>query len=289
MSRRLFCFGVGQSARALAARLGAAGWDLAGSTRNPDKVSELSAAGYDAFVFEGETPLPTSVLAGATHILISISPGEDGDVVLARHREDIASLDGLEWVGYLSATSVYGNHDGGWVDEDTPARPSGPRGRRRAEAEQGWLQLAHDSGIPAHVFRLAGIYGPDNNPLRALKAGTAKRIVKPGQRFSRIHVDDIAAVLEASINRPNPGRIYNVADDEAAPPQEVVAYAAELLGVDPPPEIPFDSAQLSDMARSFYRDNKRVSNARIKEELGVTLAYPTYREGLRALAAELSR
>ncbi|MCG8505944.1 MAG: SDR family NAD(P)-dependent oxidoreductase, partial [Sphingomonadales bacterium] len=139
----------------------------------------------------------------------------------------------------------------------------------------------------AHVFRLAGIYGPDNNPLRALKAGTAKRIVKPGQRFSRIHVDDIAAVLEASINRPNPGRIYNVADDEAAPPQEVVAYAAELLGVDPPPEIPFDSAQLSDMARSFYRDNKRVSNARIKEELGVTLAYPTYREGLRALAAEL--
>ncbi|MCG8505967.1 MAG: SDR family oxidoreductase [Sphingomonadales bacterium] len=283
----MFCFGVGQSARALAARLGAAGWDLAGSTRNPDKVSELSAAGYDAFVFEGETPLPTGVLAGATHILISISPGEDGDVVLARHREDIASLDGLEWVGYLSATSVYGNHDGGWVDEDTPARPSGPRGRRRAEAEQGWLQLAHDSGIPVHVFRLAGIYGPDNNPLRALKAGTAKRIVKPGQRFSRIHVDDIAAVLEASINRPNPGRIYNVADDEAAPPQDVVAHAAELLGIDPPPEIPFDSAQLSDMARSFYRDNKRVSNARIKEELGVALAYPTYREGLRALAAEL--
>lgn len=287
MSRRLFCFGVGQSARALAARLGPSGWDLAGTTRTPDKVAELSAAGFDAFVFDGETPLPAGALGGATHMLISVLPGEGGDVVLARHGAEIAALKGLEWLGYLSATSVYGDHDGGWVDEETPVRPSGPRGRRRAEAEQAWLKLAQDSGVPAHVFRLAGIYGPENNPLRALKAGTAKRIVKPGQRFSRIHVDDIAAVLEASINRPNPGRIYNVADDEAAPPQDVVAHAAELLGVDPPPEISFDAAELSDMARSFYRDNKRVSNARIKEELGVTLTYPTYREGLRALAAEL--
>ena len=287
MSRRLFCFGVGQSARALAARLGASAWGFAGTTRNPDKASELASPGFDVFVFDGESPLPTDALAGTTHMLISIAPGENGDVVLARHREDIAALRGLEWLGYLSATSVYGDHDGGWVDEETPVRPSGLRGQRRAEAEQAWLRLAHDSGVPVHVFRLAGIYGPDNNPLRSLKAGTARRIVKPGQRFSRIHVDDIAAVLEASINRHDPGRIYNVADDEAAPPQEVVAHAAGLLGVDPPPEIPFDAAELSDMARSFYRDNKRVSNARIKKELGVTLAYPTYREGLRALAAEL--
>jgi nucleoside-diphosphate-sugar epimerase len=204
--------------------------------------------------------------------------------VIDQHGGDIAALSGsLKWAGYLSTTGVYGDRGGETVAETADLRPSTVRGERRVAAEGGWCGLWRDHGVPVHLFRLAGIYGPGRNALATVKGGQARRIVKPGQIFSRIHLDDISTILEASMARPNPGAAYNLCDDEAAPPQDVIAYACEMLGVDPPPEIPFEEADLSAMARSFYAENKRVSNERIKRELGVNLAYPDYRAGLRAL------
>lgn len=288
---RLFCFGLGFSARTLAARKRAAGWRVAGTTRDPDRAEALAAEGIEGFVFSDERPLadPAAALAGTTHLLVSAPPGAGGDPVLTAHGATIAALPGLAWVGYLSTTGVYGDRDGGWVDETGALTPSGERGRRRVEAEAGWLALHRRHGLPVHLFRLAGIYGPGRSQLDSVAAGRARRIVKPGQVFSRIHVEDIATVLEASMARPNPGAAYNVCDDEAADPAEVVAFAAGLLGLAPPPAVPFDKAELSPMAASFYEDNKRVSNRRIKEELGVVLRYPDYRSGLRALLAERTR
>ena len=197
---------------------------------------------------------------------------------------EIARLPTLDWVGYLSTVGVYGNSAGAVVDESAQPHPNNERTRARVVAESAWLALGEEMGRPAQVFRLAGIYGPGRSALDKLRAGTARRIVKPGQVFNRIHVEDIASVLEASIARPRAGAIYNVADDEPAPPEDVVAYAAELLAIEPPPEVPFEEADLTPMARSFYGDSRRVSNALIKSELGVRLAYPNYRQGLKALA-----
>jgi len=284
-TRRLFCFGLGYCARVLAARLRAEGWRIAGTVRGADEAARLSASGIEAFVFAPGAPLagPRDALAGTTHLLSSIPPEASGDSVIARHGADIAACRELAWVGYLSTTGVYGDRGGGWVDEETRPMPSGARGQRRVAAEEAWRELGRGHGIPIHVFRLAGIYGPGRNALVDVRAGTARRVHKPGQVFGRIHVDDIAAVLAASMAHPRPGSIYNVCDDLPAPPDQVVSYACELLGVAPPPLVPFDSAGLSPMARSFYRDNKRVSNRRIKDELGVRLAYPDYRAGLKAL------
>jgi len=284
---RLFCFGLGYSAQGLARRLLARGWSVAGTTRSDDKAACLTGEGIEVHLFDRGRPLddPAAALAGVTHLLSSVPPDEAGDPVLDHHRPDIAPLESLAWLGYLSTTGVYGDRGGGWVDEDAERTPTGERGRRRVAAEDAWLDLWERDGLPVHLFRLAGIYGPGRSALEGVRDGTAKRIDKPGQRFSRIHVADIAAALDASIARPRPGAAYNLCDDEPAPPQEVIAYACELLGREPPPLVPFDRAELSAMARSFYRDNKRVSNARIKEELGVELAYPSYRDGLRAILA----
>jgi nucleoside-diphosphate-sugar epimerase len=280
---RLFCFGLGYTALALARGLMAEGWSIAGTTRNADKQSELASEGYEVLLFDRDRPLhdAAAALASATHVLTSVGPDEAGDPVLAHHLADLRRCATLEWVGYLGTTGVYGDRAGAWVDEADPVTPTMPRTRRRVAAEGHWLA----SGLPVHIFRLAGIYGPGpgRNALDAVRAGTARRIVKPGQVFGRIHVDDIAQVLRASIARPNPGAIYNVADDEPAPPQDVIAFACALLGVAPPPEVPYEQADLSPMARSFYADNRRVCNARIKDELGVRLRYPTYRDGLRAI------
>jgi len=288
-SGRLFCFGLGYSALALARRLLAQGWSVAGTTRSEDKAEFLSAEGIEVHLFDRGRPLenPAAALAGTSHLLSSVPPDAAGDPVLGHHRSDIAAFESLAWLGYLSTTGVYGDRGGDWVDEESELTPTGERGRRRAAAEEAWLDLWERDALPVHLFRLAGIYGPGRSALESVRNGAARRIDKPGQVFSRIHVDDIAAVLRASIARPRPGAAYNLCDDEAAPPQEVIAYACELLGREPPPLVPFQEAQLSDMARSFYRDNKRVSNARIKDELGVALAYPNYREGLRALLAEV--
>jgi nucleoside-diphosphate-sugar epimerase len=271
------CFGLGYSARVLAGRLGDSIWRVTGTSRNPQEPRSRC--------FDRDHPLAPAAFAGITHILVSISPEEAGDPLLDLHAEDIAALPGLVWLGYLSTTGVYGDRGGAWVDERSELRPSGPRGRRRVAAEAGWLDLWRRRGVPVHIFRLAGIYGPGRTPFEALRAGTAQRIDKPGQVFSRIHVEDLASVLIASIARPRPGAIYNVCDDEPAAPDSVIAHAASLLGLPAPPLAPFDAADLSPMARSFYDDNKRVSNALFKEELGVVLRHPNYRAGLAAILA----
>ncbi len=285
--QRLFCFGLGYSARALADAVRADGWTVAGTCRSEEKKAALQADGIDAYVFDRTQPMddPQTALAGTTHLLLSVPPDAEGDAALDLHGGDIAACPGLQWAGYLSTTGVYGDRAGGWVDETADRQPTGPRGERRVRAEDGWLNLGKAHGIPMHLFRLAGIYGPDRNALETVRSGRARRVIKPDQVFSRIHRDDIVQVLQASMASPNSGTAYNLCDDEAAPPQDVIAFACDLLGIDPPPETPFEDADLSPMGQSFYRDNKRVSNARIKEALSVVLKWPTYREGLRGLLA----
>lgn len=285
----LFCFGLGFSARALVARLDRGDWRVTATCRSAASRGELETLDVSPVAFDGSTPLPDGALDGVSHLLVSIPPGKDGDPVLAACRSQFAARAGhIRWAGYLSTTGVYGDRQGGWVDENSELAPTTERGRRRVQAESGWLALYREHGLPVHVFRLAGIYGPGRNQLESLKAGTARRIVKPGQVFSRIHVADIAGILLASIASPDPGTVYNVCDDEAAPPQEVVAHAARILGTAPPPEIAFDDAEMSAMGRSFYAESKRVSNARITQQLGYVLQYPTYREGLAQCLAAMA-
>lgn len=272
----LLSFGHGYSARALVPLL--PGWRVVGTTRSAEKARALEAEGVEARLWPEDDLAPD--IAAATHLLSSVAPDEGGDPVLRDWGQAIAeAAPCLAWAGYLSTTGVYGDHRGGWVEEDTPLVPATRRGRMRVEAEAAWRAIP---GLPLHVFRLAGIYGPGRGPFAKLRAGTARRIVKPGQVFSRIHVDDIAGALRLSIERPEPGAVYNLCDDDPAPPQDVLAFAAELLGSPPPPEVPFEEADLSPMARSFYAESKRVRNDRIKA-LGLRLRHPDHRSGLRAV------
>ena len=285
----LLSLGHGYSARALVPLL--PGWRVIGTTRSAEKARALEAQGVEPRLFPGDDL--RADIAGATHLLTSIAPdGEPepdappsrpvADPVLRALRGAIAeAAPRLAWAGYLSTTGVYGDHGGGWVDEDAPLAPATARGEARVRAEAEWRAVP---GLPLHVFRLAGIYGPGRGPFAKLRAGTARRIVKPGQVFSRIHVDDVAATLRASIERPEPGAVYNVCDDAPAPPQDVIADAARLLGLPVPPEVPFEEAELSPMARSFYAESKRVRNDRIRA-LGVRLRHPDHRSGLRAILA----
>ena len=281
----LLCFGFGFSARALAARLDRREWKISATSRDAAGIAAIEAQGFQGLPFDKTL----RIAADVTHLLISAPPGEQGDPVLQLFEEQLQKLSkSLKWVGYLSTTGVYGDRGGDWVDEDSPLEPTTARGQRRLEAERSWLRLHSDFGLPVHLFRLAGIYGPGRNQLLTVRDGSARRIIKPGQIFSRIHVEDIAGVLAASIAKPNPGRAYNVCDDEPCPPQDVVAYAADLLGLPLPPEIPFKEAELSPMARSFYAESKRVSNGRMKTELRYKLLFPNYREGLRSLLPTLT-
>ncbi len=282
----LLCFGFGYSARTLAAWLEKRTWRISATSRDPEGIAEIDAKGFHGFLFDRKFQITSDV----THILISAPPDENGDPVLRLFQEQLQRLSKqLTWVAYLSTTGVYGDHGGDWVDENSPLEPNTARGHRRLEAEKRWLKVHCDYGLPIHLFRLAGIYGPGRNQLISVLNGSARRIIKPGQIFSRIHVDDIAGVLAASMAKPNPGHAYNVCDDEPCPPQEVVEYAANLLDLPVPPEIAFDDAELSPMAKSFYADSKRVSNQRMKNELGYKLLYPNYREGLSALKSQLTR
>lgn len=285
MTPTLLSLGHGYSADALSRRLGAS-WRVIGTTRREEKADRLHRQGTEALIWPGADLRPA--LGDATHLLVSIAPDATGDPVLAAEEDAIAAAaPQLRWVGYLSTTGVYGDHGGDWVDETTPLTPTTGRGRARVLAEGQWQALATRSGLPLHIFRLAGIYGPGRGPFEKVRAGTARRIVRENQYFSRIHVDDIAAVLAASIARPDPGAIYNVADDDPSPPEDVLAEAARLLGLPLPPEVAFEDAEMTPLARSFYAESKRVRNDRIKRDLGVTLAYPNYRIGLRALLAPI--
>lgn len=277
--KTLLSFGHGYSARALARLLPRDAWRIIGTTRSAEKAENLRAEGVEPAIWPGADL--TEALDAATHLLVSATPDAEGDPVLREWRDAIAArASRFAWVGYLSTTGVYGDRDGDWVDEDSDLRPATARGRARVEAEAAWRAVP---GLPLHIFRLAGIYGPGRGPFEKVRQGTARRIVKQGQVFSRIHVDDIAQVLKASIDRPNPGAIYNLCDDDPAPPQDVIAQAAKLLGLPVPPEAAFEEAEMTPMARSFYAESKKVRNDRIKNELGVDLIHPDYRSGLAAL------
>lgn len=279
--RHLLILGFGYSAEAVARLALAAGWQVSGTTRDPARADRMRAMGV------GPLLLPDGLMdaaAGASHILASAAPDAAGDPFL-QHYPALADLMPA-WTGYLSTTGVYGDHAGGWVDEDTPLTPSTTRGMWRVAAEAQWQA----TGMGVHIFRLAGIYGPGRGPFAKVKDGSARRIIKRGQVFSRIHVDDIAQAVMASMQAPVAGgRIYNLCDDDPAPPQDVLAYAASLLGLPAPPEVDFDTAEMTAMARSFYAESKRVSNARMKAELAVALIHPDYRHGLQALLAAESR
>ncbi|NJO67700.1 MAG: SDR family oxidoreductase [Rhodospirillales bacterium] len=283
----LFCFGFGFSALALARILHSEGWRISGTCRSEDKQAQPASAGYLVHRFDREQPLvnPGQCLEGVTDILSSIPPDEQGDPVLDLCGDAIRSQRRLRWVGYLSTTGVYGDTGGRLVDETAPPCPTSKRSQRRVAAEHRWLLLHREKKVPVHIFRLAGIYGPSRSAIDSARAGNVRRILKPEHLFSRIHVDDIALIVRASMARPDPGRIYNVCDDLPAEQSEVVTFACELLGIEPPPAIPFEQAieTLSPMARSFWNDNRRIDNTRIKEELGIALRYPDFRTGLKAV------
>ncbi|WP_025897612.1 SDR family oxidoreductase [Sneathiella glossodoripedis] len=286
MANGLLCFGFGFTAKEIAKKL--PDWKIWGTSRSIER-QRTDFDHVEPVLFNG-IEFPSRILEishQVTHILLSVPPGEDGDPVCELLRPHLQKFKQLKWVGYLSTTGVYGDLNGGVATEDTPRNPSGVRGQRRVDAEDAWTSLAQDHNLPLHIFRLPGIYGPGRNQLVSLQKGKAHRIVKKGHVFSRIHVADLANILIASMDQPNPGRVYNVADDLPAPPQDVVTYAAQLLNVTPPPLQEFEAAALSPLARSFYSDNKTVSNERIKTELGISLSFPTYKDGLKALSEEL--
>lgn len=279
---RMLVLGHGYTAGFLTPLLLAEGWQVQGTTRgDPDRVR---ATGAEPLLWPGDEAAIRAAIHGADAILVSAGPDNGHDPALAAFAPEIART-GSRWLGYLSTTGVYGDHDGGWVDEDTPCTPSTRRGRERVTAEEEWRSISTDFDLPLHIFRLAGIYGPGRGPFAKLRAGTARRIVKPGQIFSRIHVEDIAQILMASIRNPHPEAIYNLCDDDPAPPEVIIAYAAQLLDLPQPPAEDYATAEMTPMARSFYAENKRVSNARVKRELGIRLIYPNYHSGLTALAA----
>ena len=279
MTRTLLSFGHGYSAQALERLLLPQGWRIIGTTRSEAKAEAMRTRGIEALIWPGADV--TDALNAASHLLMSASPDDGSDPVLAALQDQItARADQFEWAGYLSTTGVYGDHGGDWVDETAPLTPATRRGQARVVAEAAWQAIP---ALPLHIFRLAGIYGPGRGPFAKVRNGTARRIIKDGQVFSRTHVDDVAQVLAASIARPNPGAIYNVCDDDPAPPQDVIAYAAQLLGLPVPEAVPFEDAELTPMARSFYAESKKVRNDRIKDDLRVKLLFPDYRSGLQSL------
>jgi nucleoside-diphosphate-sugar epimerase len=283
---RVFFFGLGYSSSAAARALHDAdpSVEIAGTTRTTEGLELLADTSYRAHLFDGSAPGATLYddLSAATHVVISIPPTEAGDPVLTRHRDDIIASQSLEWIGYYSTVGVYGDFGGQWIDEDATTRPVNERSRQRVIVEEQWRQLARERSVPLTILRLAGIYGPGRSAFDKLRAGDARRIVKPGQVFNRIHVEDIGRVTALAARRRLDGT-FNLADDEPAPPQDLVTHAAGLIGIPPPPEMPFADAKMTPMARSFYADNKRVRNTRIKQALGIDLLYPSFREGLRAI------
>jgi nucleoside-diphosphate-sugar epimerase len=282
MTKRLFIFGLGYSGLEIARLAKTQGWAVAGTVTGAEKARRLGTDGIETHVFDGTAPLPAAAFGDSSHVLCTIAPGKAGDPAL---RLCGPLLKRAPWLGYLSTTGVYGDHGGDWVDEETPPRAAQPRSLERLAAEHGWQEMAQENGARLAIFRLPGIYGPGRSTLDQVKAGTARRIDKPGQFFSRAHVADIAAAVVKAMTASHANGLYNVADDLPVSTGEVVAFACELLGMPVPPSIPWEEAAptMSDMARSFYLESRRVRNDKMKRELGVVLAYPTYREGLTAI------
>ncbi len=283
--KHLFCFGYGYSCEYLGYELlNRGGWRISGTTRDPKRRTDLRARGIGTYLFDNDMPLPDPlyILRDVTHILISTPPLSAGDPTFNMHARDFPLLPNLQWVGYLSTTGPYGDRGGAWVDETSEVRPTTKRGSKRLDAENQWLSLLHAHGVPIHIFRSAGIYGPGRSAFDSLRSGFARRIDKPGHAFSRIHVEDLVQVLIASMLSPKAGEIYNICDDKPALSHEVIDYACKLLGIESPPLIPFEEVDLAPIHRSFYADNKRVRNDKIKNNLGIKLKYPSYKEGLQA-------
>ena len=283
--KRFFCFGYGYTADYLGHELQTnhKGWTIGGTTRDTDRRNELLARRIRARIFDYDHPIadPKTLFGRFSHLLISTPPDDRGDPVFNMHAEDLINLPNLKWVGYLSSTGVYGNRNGGTVSESSEVSPTSQRGSRRALAEQQWYSLYEKYNVPVHIFRLSGIYGPGRSALDSIRAGMARRIDKPGHAFNRVHVDDIIQTLVASFKNPNPGQIYNLADDIPAPSHEVIAEACTLLNMPVPPLVPYEEADLAPIAQSFYKDNKHVLNDKIKQDLKINLKYPNYRDGLR--------
>ncbi len=282
--KSLFVFGLGYTATAIASALAKSGWSVHGTVRTGEKVKSLQALGLRAELFDNRQAVEAA-LAKATHLLVSVPPAERGDPVLGAYARELEGAPELYWAGYLSTIGVYGNSEGGWVDEKSPLCAVSKRALARAEAEREWTDFAAARSLALDIFRLAGIYGPGRNPIERLRRGEARRILKPGQVFNRIHVEDIVQAVAAAIGQSPPEgvRIFNVTDDEPAPAEDVILYAAQLIGMPPPPPVPFEAAKLSTKAQAFYSSNRRVRNDTMKRELGVVLRYPSFREGLLSL------
>ncbi|PRX10672.1 UNVERIFIED_ORG: nucleoside-diphosphate-sugar epimerase [Martelella mediterranea] len=280
----LIVFGAGYSGRTIGSALAPDCGHVAGTTRSAENAAALGACGIETFIFDGQT-IDRSLahkLRSATHIVQSIPPGEDGDPLLRIARKAVHyELPSLQWVCYLSTVGVYGDHDGAWVDETSECRPTSERSKRRLEAEQQWLETGEKHGIPVAILRLSGIYGPGRNAFRKLMDGTQKRVIKENQVFNRIRVEDIGYAT-AFLAEHGFGGIFNVTDNEPSPPQDVIEEAARLMGIEPPPAVAFEDADLSPMARSFWGENKRVSNAKLRK-LGYEFEFPNYRQSLKQM------
>ncbi len=279
LKNNLFCFGFGYCAKATAKLIVGENWSYIGTNRKKEG---------EGFIFNGLKPMARAKtrLKNITHILISIPPTESvGDPILLYHEKHIAKIETLKWIGYLSTTGVYGDTKGEKVDETAPTQPTSERSQRRLNAELQWREFCKRNCLPLHIFRLPGIYGPGRSVIEKLERGTAQRIIKTNHKFSRIHVDDIALTLLASMKNPTPGEIYNICDDEPAAPEDIVTFSAKLMGINPPPRIPYETAKLnmSPMGRSFWHDNRTVDNHKIKSNLKIKLKHPTYREGLSTI------
>jgi nucleoside-diphosphate-sugar epimerase len=288
----LLCLGFGYCAEHFVAMFGENFERIVGTVRGTERAAILNAyeAGpLQALVFDATHPTPemNNAIVAADYVLVSVPPGADGDPVIASCGKTFADAKQLRAIVYLSTVGVYGDHGGGWVDEQTPPKPDVARSRERLEAERAWQELGARRGVAVAILRLAGIYGPGQNALEQIRRGKARRIIKPGQVFNRIHVGDIAQAIDAAFRQEASG-LYNVTDDEPSPPGDPIVFAAQLMGQEPPPEIAFADAapSMSPMALSFWQDCRRVNNDKLKRELGVVLRYPTYREGLRALFEE---
>ena len=285
MISKLFCFGMGYTGIYLGRRLRSRGWSIAGTCTTEKKRKALLAEGFDVHIFLSGEVVPDlkESLSGVTHVVASVPPDNEGDPVIQNFTEQLATIDNLSWAAYLSSTGVYGDHGGNWVNEGTRLLSRNSYGIRRKVAEDQWLTLHKKYGVPSHIFRLAGIYGPCRSSLDLVRAGKARRIIKDGLEFSRVHVDDVVGSLLASIGDVSPGKIYNVADDEPAPSHEVVSYACRLLEVAPPPITTFEDAVLSARQMLFFSENKKVDNKLLKDKLKYVFKYANYREGLRGL------